>query len=217
MRINTDSMGDLQVDLYFCDYARGVLAAGGLPVYLPFIADPADYAARLDGLLLTGGTDIDPMHYGQAPHPSLLKPEPERDTFELELLDGAVTHEIPVLGICRGVQMINVHGGGTLNQHVTPHTGAGKPTNGVSHRVDLTPGSLAESLYGPSLQVNSLHHQTIADIAAGFDATGVSCDGEIEVIESHDRPWLGVQWHPEMLDSRDDDPVFDWLVTSASG
>ena len=217
INVKPDSLRGLEVDLYFCDYARGVIAAGGLPVFLPSSADPADYANRLDGLLLSGGADIDPARYGQQPCAELFTPEPARDAFEMVLLDGAAAAGMPVLGICRGIQVLNVHGGGTLHQHVAPHACSSQPPNSVAHRVDLAEGSLAASLYGPSVQVNSLHHQTIDEIADGYDATGRSDDGAIEVIEAHHRPWLGVQWHPEMMDSRDRDPVFDWLVKAASG
>ena len=210
------ALSGLQVDLYFCGYARGVLAAGGLPVFLPSSADPCDYAERLDGLLLSGGADIDPARYGQTPCAELFTPEPARDAFEMALLDGAEAARLPVLGICRGIQMLNVHGGGTLNQHVTPHACFDQPTNSTPHRVDLAEGSLAAWLYGPSVQVNSLHHQTIDAVADGFVVSGRSDDGAIEAIESRDRPWLGVQWHPEMLDSRDRDPAFTWLVETAS-
>ena len=210
-------MRDSEIDLYFCDYARGVLAAGGLPVFLPTCADPADYAERLDGLLLSGGADIDPARYGQTPCAELFTPEPARDAFEIGLLDGAAEAGLPVLGICRGLQVLNVHSGGTLHQHVAPHACHAQPPNAVAHRVDLAEGSLAASLYGPSVEVNSLHHQTVDAIADSFEATGHSDDGAIEVIESPYRPWLGVQWHPEMMDSRDRDPVFDWLVRAASG
>ena len=209
-------MRDSEIDLYFCDYAQGVLAAGGLPIFLPTCADPADYAERLDGVLLTGGTDVDPARYGQEPCAELITPEPGRDAFEIGLLDGAGRAGLPVLGICRGLQVLNVHGGGTLRQHVAPHACQAQPPNAVAHRVDLAEGSLAASLYGPSVEVNSLHHQTVDAIADGFLATGHSDDGAIEVIESPYRPWLGVQWHPEMMDSRDRDPVFGWLVQAAS-
>ena len=217
VNVKPDSLAGLEVDLYFCDYARGVISAGGLPVFLPTSADPADYADRLDGLLLSGGTDIDPVLYGQTPCAELIPPEPARDVFEMALLDGAEAAGVPVLGICRGIQVLNVHGGGTLHQHVAPHSGDHRAPNSIAHRVDLAEGSLAASLYGPRIEVNSLHHQTIDRLADGYDATGCSEDGVIEVIESRRRPWLGVQWHPEMMDSRDRDPVFDWLVKAASG
>ena len=207
---------DLQVDLYYCDYARGVIAAGGLPVFLPTSTDPAEYAQRLDGLMLSGGTDIEPARYGQAPCAELYVPEPDRDAFEMALLDGAADAGVPVLGICRGIQVLNVHGGGTLHQHVATHDDGGRRPNAIAHRVDLVEGSLAASLYGPSIDVNSLHHQTIAEVADSYEVTGHGDDGAVEVIEAVGRPWLGVQWHPEMMDSRDRDPVFTWLVNTAS-
>ena len=216
INVKPEILRELEVDLYFCDYARGVIAAGGLPVFLPSSADPSDYVGRLDGLLLSGGADIDPARYGQTPCAELFTPEPARDAYEMALLDGAVRAGVPVLGICRGIQALNVHGGGTLHQHVAPHACFDQPPNSVAHRVDLMEGSLAAALYGPSVQVNSLHHQTIDEIAPGYDATGHSDDGAIEVIESRHRPWIGVQWHPEMMDSRDRDPVFDWLVKAAA-
>ena len=152
INVKPDSLRGLEVDLYFCDYARGVIAAGGLPVFLPSSADPADYANRLDGLLLSGGTDIDPARYSQEPCAELLTPEPARDAFEMVLLDGAAAAGMPVLGICRGIQVLNVHGGGTLHQHTAPHACYNQPPNSVAHRVDLAEGSLAASLYGPSVQ-----------------------------------------------------------------
>ncbi len=209
------SLQACDVDLYFCDYARGVLAAGGLPVYLPTSADPSDYAERLDGLVLTGGADIEPQRYGQVPQADLYTPEPARDAFEMALLDGAARSGAPVLGICRGIQVFNVHGGGTLHQHVAAHAGFDQPNTRL-HSVELVEGSLAESLYGPSIEVNSLHHQTIDRLADGYEITGRSDDGAIEAIEARNQPWIGVQWHPELLDSRDTDPAFTWLVQAAS-
>ena len=217
LNMKPETFRDLYLDLYYCDYARAVISAGGLPVFLPANADPARYADRLDGLLLTGGTDIEPERYGQSPSPELYTREPERDAFEMALLDGAASSAKPVLGICRGVQVLNVHGGGTLHQHVAPHSCDDRAPDWIAHRVDLAEGSLAASLYGPSIRVNSLHHQTIDRLADGFEVTGRSDDGAVEVIESRRRRWLGVQWHPELMDSRDRDPVFDWLVKTASG
>ena len=216
LSLKPETFRDLHLDVYYCDYARGVIAAGGLPVFLPGSADPADYADRLDGLLLTGGTDIEPERYGHAPSPELYRREPDRDAFELSLLDGALGTKKPVLGICRGIQVLNVHGGGTLHQHVAPHARHDLPPDSIVHRVDLTEGSLAASLYGSAVKVNSLHHQTIDELADGYEVTGVSDDGTIEVIESCRRPWIGVQWHPELMGSRDRDPIFDWLVKAAS-
>ncbi|MCY4175455.1 MAG: gamma-glutamyl-gamma-aminobutyrate hydrolase family protein [Acidimicrobiaceae bacterium] len=217
VNMKPDTFAHLNVDVYYCDYAHAVAAAGGLPVFLPASADPASYAHHLDGLLLSGGTDIEPHHYGQSPKADLYTREPARDAFELALLDGAAEAELPVLGICRGVQVMNVHGGGTLHQHVPPHDRQDQAPGYIAHRVDLTEGSLAASLYGPSLRVNSLHHQSVDRLAEGLEVTGCSEDGSVEVIESRELPWFGVQWHPELMDSRDQDPAFRWLVEAASG
>jgi len=216
LNMKPEAFRELRLDVFYRNYALGVTAAGGLPVFLPGSADPTAYADRLDGLLLTGGTDIEPERYGQEPCPELYTREPDRDSFELSLLDEALSTERPVLGICRGLQVLNVHGGGTLHQHIPPHARHDLPPDSIVHRVDLTEGSLAASLYGPSIEVNSLHHQIIDELADDYEVTGVSDDGAIEVIESRRLPWIGVQWHPEMMDSRDRDPVFDWLVKAAS-
>ena len=206
-----------ELDLYFCDYARGVMAAGGLPVYLPPDVDANRLAGRLDGLLLSGGADVDPALYGQGTTPELSPLEPTRDAFEMAMLDGAAAAGIPALGICRGLQVMNVHGGGTLHQHVPSHACYEQPIDAVAHDVEFTPGSIAASLYGPSRPVNSVHHQTVDVVADGFMITGRAPDGVVEVIEATDRAWLSVQWHPELMESRDDDALFAWLVQAASG
>lgn len=216
INISPSALRDRRVDLYFCDYALGVIAAGGLPVYLPSDADAGHYAARLDGLLLSGGTDIEPSRYGAQPVAEVFTPEPDRDAFEMSLLDNAADAGLPVLGICRGIQVLNVHSGGTLNQHVPEHACFNQPPAETVHEVRFTDGSLMASLYGASRKVNSLHHQTLASVGAGYTVTGLSEDGTVEAIESSERRWLGVQWHPEMMEERDLDPVFAWLVNTAS-
>ena len=210
-----ESLDGIDVDLYFADYARGVLHAGGLAVHLPFDADPADYVGVFDGVLLPGGADVDPAHYGADPldgHPI----EPERDELELALLALAEADDLPVAGICRGLQLLNVRGGGTLHQDVPEHSHFDKAPNTIVHQVDFAEGSACARLYGGRpMQVNSLHHQTIDRVADGFVATGRSEDGTIEAIESLTRPWVAVQWHPEMMDDGHDDPIFGWLVEQA--
>ena len=211
------SMAGRPVDLYFRDYALGVLAAGGLPVYLPEPADPEAFVGRLNGLLLTGGTDIDPARYGQEVRADLFPPEPGRDDFELGLMDAASASGIPVAGICRGIQILNVHGGGTLHQHVGAHACFDEPPDEAVHVVTFAEGSQMAGLYGSSRRVNSLHHQTIDEVGEGLLATGRSEDGAVEALEAVGRPWLGVQWHPEMMGDRDRDPLFSWLVAAAGG
>lgn len=210
-----EPLHQLAVDVYFADYARGVIDAGGLPVHLPIDLEPADIVHRLDGLLLPGGTDIDPTQYGAGRHDELLAVEPERDRFELDLLACAIGRDLPVLGICRGLQLINVLGGGTLHQHVAPHARFDLPPETEEHTVELKDGSILHRLYGPTRKVNSLHHQTIDVPGENLTVTAIAEDGEIEGIEHETAAILAVQWHPEMMVGRADDPVFRWLVDMA--
>lgn len=209
-------MDHIEVDLYLADYSRGVLEAGGLPVNLPIDADPVELADRLDGVLLTGGADIGPERYGHEPETDLFPPEILRDDFELALLGRAVERELPVLGICRGLQLINIHAGGTLNQDVPPHSRFDVVPDTEVHPVDFVEGSVLHGLYGDSRPVNSLHHQTVMDLAPGLQITGRADDGTVEGLESADGRLVAVQWHPEMMSSRDNDPIFGWLVEAAT-
>ncbi len=209
-----DILADLDLDLYFADDARGVIDAGGIPVHLPVDVDIA-VAGRLDGLVLTGGTDIDPRRYGADPHPELLAPEPERDELELGLFSAALASEVPVLGICRGIQLINVHQGGTLDQHTPDHARFDVPVTHGVHEITFTEGSTVHALYGDSLAVNSLHHQAVDEVGDGLEATGWAEDGTIEALELGDRV-VAVQWHPEMMATRSTDPIFRWIVERAS-
>jgi putative glutamine amidotransferase len=192
-------------------YVRSVLAAGGVPVIRSPLLGPS-YAARaldgVDGLLLTGGEDIDPAWYGAAPSPHLHRPSRDRDLFELALFATARQRELPILGICRGIQLINVALGGTLFQDLPserPGTVAhdpGSARDARSHAVELREGSRAASALGTTaLTVNSFHHQAVDRLGDGLLASGWSEDGLIEAVESPaDSPWLlAVQWHPEEM------------------
>lgn len=201
----------LDLDLYFADYARAIIEAGGLPVHLPLDVDPGLATKRLDGVLLTGGADVDPIRFDADRHPEVTTIERERDAFEFALLGEALHHELPVLGICRGMQVINVHLGGTLCQHVPEHSRYDVGSAGFAHAVKIDDGTILGSLYGESIDVNSLHHQTIDRIGDGLTVTARAEDGTIEGMESGESI-LAVQWHPEMMDSRPDDPLFRWIV-----
>ena len=205
------SLHHLQVDVYFADYARSVYAAGGMPVHLPLDADAADWAHHLDGLVLTGGADVEPERYGHDNHAS--DTEPRRDEVEFTLFETALGDGLPVLGICRGLQLINVHQGGTLEQHVPEHSRYDIAPHEESHVLTITPGTTLHALYGGMLEVNSLHHQTIGDVGQGLSVTAVAEDGVVEGIEMAGVPVIAVQWHPEMM--RHDDPSFVWLVDHA--
>jgi len=209
-------LADKQLDIYFSDYAHSVIAAGGLPVYLPSDVDPIQVVDRLDGILLTGGADIGPARYGAESETDLYPPEPERDEFEFGLLGEASSRGVPVLGICRGHQLINVHAGGTLHQDVPLHAVIDKPPTTETHEITFEAGSTLGDIYGASTWVNSLHHQTIDALGPGLLATARAEDGVVEGIEHPGLPIVSVQWHPEMMASRDSDPIFAWLVDAAA-
>ena len=208
-------MNHLPFDVYWVDYAQGVIAAGGVPVFLPLTLDPAEIIPRLDGLLMSGGADIDPKRYGAEPEPELQSIEPARDEFELKILELVYECELPVAGICRGLQILNVHAGGSLYQDVPPHSVRDKAPSTRVHDITTEKGSILEKLYGEKLEVNSLHHQSIKTLGKHFSASATSNDGIVEGIEHSQLPIVAVQWHPEMLDTRDSDPIFRWLVSKA--
>lgn len=206
------TLGPLDVDLYLADYGREVAAAGGLPVLLPTDGDPRPYIDRLDGLLLTGGADVEPARYGAEPDGNG-DYEPRRDELELTLLAAALDVGLPVLGICRGLQVLNVHAGGTLVQHLPSHARFDVDPAQVTHQVTSEPGSRLHELYGPVVDVNSLHHQAVEAVGRGLAVTGRADDGTVEALELDGSSVLAVQWHPEMRDVHE--PVFGWLIDEA--
>lgn len=215
-----ESLHGLDIDLYLADYSRSVLAAGGLPVNIPMDADPAEYAPHVHGVLLTGGADVDPSNYNVAPDGNGAY-ETDRDELELALLEEALANDLPVLGICRGLQVINVHAGGTLNQHVPDHARYDVAPDSRVHDVEFEPHSRLGLLYtgataGGSttpVSVNSLHHQTVDRLGEGLLVSARDADGVVEGIELPGQDVLAVQWHPEML--AEPEPVFDWLIGQA--
>ena len=201
-------------------YMRAVELAGGVPVVLPPLGDGmATLLDRLDGVCLSGGPDLDPAAYGARAHEQLGPTEPALDRFELELARAADAAGMPLLGICRGAQALNVARGGTLHQHVEGHRQTELATQPV-HAVRITAGSLAARVLGTrATQVNSFHHQACDVLGHGLVATAWAPDGTIEAIEDRSHPFLlGVQWHAETL--IDDDAqlaLFRALVDAASG
>ncbi len=191
-------------------YVRSVIGAGGIPLILPPLLGAA-YAAEtlevLDGLVLSGGEDVDPVHYGQTPHSTVMDNiDPLRDAQELALFRLAQAQNVPVLAICRGIQLVNVALGGSLWQDLPSDKPAGLPHSQPdgrtdrTHVVDVTPGSRLEQALGATrIKVNTFHHQSIRELAPGLLVTARAPDGEIEGVESpHGAPWLlAVQWHPE--------------------
>jgi len=191
-------------------YIAAIQRAGGLAVMIPpdgrFEDEPDQMLDLLDGLILAGGNDIDPACYGADPHPETHHPLPERDRSELALACRAVERDLPVLGICRGMQLINVAFGWTLRQHLPEELGHEEHRRtpgsfeGSDHDVRLTPGSLAARAAGEEIHATkSHHHQGVATVGAGLDVTGVSTLDDLpEALEAPGRRFvLGVQWHPE--------------------
>src|SRR5207302_5283381 len=160
---------------------------------------PADPLDDLDRLLLPGGPDLDPMLYGEDHDPDLGSVDPELDHFEIDLVRRAVARSLPVLGICRGQQVINVALGGTLHQHLPEHDKHGLPRRHLAHEIEVQAGSeLARAAEGEPVMVNSLHHQAIKELGAGLRVTARSPDGVVEALEGGERV-VAVQCHPEEL------------------
>lgn len=211
-----EHFADFPIDLYYADYGRGILEAGGLPVHIPLDVDPIDLVSCLNGVLLTGGADVDPRRYGQESSTDMFPPESIRDEQESAVLDAAYVHQIPVAGICRGLQLINVHSGGTLHQDVPSHAGFSEPVTTEWHKVTFEADTVLGEIYGRDRAVNSLHHQTVDRVGEDLHVSARSDDGSIEGLEHSELPVVAVQWHPEMLATRTEDPLFAWLVSKAS-
>jgi putative glutamine amidotransferase len=190
------------------DYVESIRRAGGDPRVLS-IADPPSIDG-IDGLLFTGGGDVDPAHYLESPHPKTETPDGARDAFELELARLALAADTPMLAVCRGLQVINVAAGGTLIQDIPSEVNQAlshqidTPLSAIAHEVWVARGSALsrvmqeELIDNEVLQVNSRHHQAIKQMASVFDMSATAPDGVIEAIERPKaRFCLGVQWHPE--------------------
>ncbi|MBE1554184.1 gamma-glutamyl-gamma-aminobutyrate hydrolase family protein [Sporosarcina limicola] len=191
-------------------YIQAVIHAGGLPLIIPIgiEEDAIQMLGIIDGLLLSGGNDINPMLFDEEPHVHLGEVSPGRDSCELELARQMLQLDKPILGICRGLQILNVAGGGSLYQDIynqldgpiLQHSQKA-PRAHLSHFVQLEKGSILESIAGSEqLKVNSFHHQAVKDVPTKFKVTGVANDGVIEAVEGTGKQFvLGVQWHPEQL------------------
>jgi len=204
------SVWDEEAMLLPRSYVTAVQRAGGLAVLLPpdpvATEDPGQLLELIDGLMLAGGADIDPSCYGQEAHPNTTDTVPERDAFEIALVRAAIERDMPVLGICRGMQLINVACGGTLLQHLPERFGHHEHRrvvgsfDGADHNVELREGTLAMRVVGEARHATkSHHHQGIDRLGDGLEVSGVSAmDGLPEAIEvAGARFVLGVQWHPE--------------------
>jgi putative glutamine amidotransferase len=210
---------DIDAVVLHRDYVRSLEAVGAAVVVLPPLEDAGtatDVVARLDGLVLAGGADVDPASYGADPDPTTDRPRTDRDATEAGLWRAARARDLPVLGICRGMQVMAVAEGGSLIQDL-PSAGYGlthreRPGAFTEHGARFAPGSLAAAVLGTELVVNSSHHQGVADPGT-LTVTGWADDGTIEALEDPTAPFvLGVQWHPEMTEDR---RLFAALVTAA--
>ena len=191
------------------DYVDAVIRAGGVPLIIPFSVDKEviiSQAQLIDGLILSGGHDINPYNYGQEPSQKIGEIFPERDIYEMILLEESKKRDIPILGICRGFQLINVAAGGTLYQdlslipgNILKHNQVSNPTL-KTHKIEIKENSVISSIFGKETMVNSFHHQAIDKVANDFIVVARASDGVVEAIEHKTYKFLvAVQWHPEML------------------
>jgi len=200
-------------------YPDTVVRAGGIPVLLPPIGTGfAELVRRLDGLLLSGGADVDPARYQQPAHPETTGLRPDRDGYEFALLAEAMAVDLPILAVCRGTQVLNAALGGTLSQHVPEAVGHDghrpQPGTFATNNVHLTPNSRVSTIVGQQTEGRCHHHQALDKVADTLTVVGTADDGTIEAVEAPDRAFvIGVQWHPE--ENNTDDRLVTALVTAA--
>jgi len=206
-------------------YTDAVVAAGAFPFVLPVLdwPDAEEVLSGLDGLLLTGGGDVAASWYGEDPAPEAYGVDAARDGWELALVAAARAAGLPILGVCRGAQVLNVAAGGTVIQHLPVGTDEShkqyERDGETVHPVEVDPTSLLAAITGPrAFGVNTLHHQAVADVGSGLRPVAWAPDGVIEAVESvDDRLLLGVQWHPELLTHQPPhDRLFAWLAQAAA-
>jgi putative glutamine amidotransferase len=211
------------------DYVASIEQAGARPRVLEVTESPRKVLAEIDGVLLTGGGDVDPVFYGEDRHPSVEDAEPGRDEFEIDLARRAIAANLPLLAICRGAQVLNVAAGGTLVQDIPTskptdlaHSVTSRP-DADCHEIRVEPGSRLARALGPSVEsscacrVNSRHHQSVGRLGGGLVASATAPDGIVEGIEAPDAPFcVGVQWHPENFwRTGEFRPLFEAFVDAA--
>lgn len=224
-----DSPDRTELDLLAAQIVDGVRTAGGEPMLIPPDLDETtlhQHFAGVDGLILSGGGDVDPVLYGEQAIPQVSGVDEQRDRTEVALARWALTAQKPLFGICRGLQLLNVACGGALYQDVSEHAGAMKhayypnyPHDHLAHSIMIAPDSrLASILDAEHAQVNSLHHQACRIVAPALRVVALAPDGIIEAVEVVDHPFaLAVQWHPEALpDAAESKALFGALVTASA-
>ena len=204
--LSGDPLPGLGRDYVYRDYAESIIMTGGLPVIIPQIPEDMipQAIAGIDGLVLSGGYDIAPDLYGEDPHRGIGYVMRSIDVFYMSIIGKALDASLPILGICKGLQALNVALGGTLYQDMeesgSPLAHEQRAQRGFpSHAVSILEGTLLHSILGGRQMVNSFHHQAIKDLAPGLVASAHASDGIIEAVEMPDRPVMAVQWHPEMM------------------
>jgi len=209
---------ELDAALVPAEYVRAVTRAGGVPLLVPPGADVAETLDRLDAIIFSGGSDLDPELYGERAHAETTGIVRERDDFELRLMQEALARDMPILAICRGSQVLNVALGGDLEQHVPDRVGTNvhKETAGVfaEHDVEVLPETRLAAILGDRHDVKSHHHQGFGDLGSGLREAARAPDGTVEALEDPTRRFaLGVLWHPE---AGEDLALFETLVYEAA-
>lgn len=210
-KIGEDSPYFSQYNIISCDYAQAIEHSGGIPMFLPHtenlkLAD--DYLSSIDGILLSGGGDIDPLVFGEEPHPQIGNVDIVRDRMELSLLGKALSQDIPILGICRGIQMLAVASGGNICQDIASEMTDSKVCHSqkgagwhASHTIEIQPNTILHNIFGTTTdRVNSFHHQAVSEVGHNFVVAARAKDGVIEAIESLEHRFaIGVQFHSELM------------------
>jgi putative glutamine amidotransferase len=209
---------DVPAVLLPAGYPDAVADAGGEPVLLPTASVSASVVPRLDGLVLAGGADVDPARYGEEPGPHTTAVRPDRDAGEIAVLRAALDRDLPLLAICRGMQLLDVVLGGSLRQHLPDVPGTEPHQLGpglyAERKIRTAPGSTLDALIGPGDTVLCHHHQALDRIAPGLTPSGWAEDGVVEAVEASGRRFcLGIQWHPEAGEDR---RLFEGLVAAAA-
>ena len=207
-------------------YIKAIRRAGGTPIIIPITTREAELKAilkRIDGVVMTGGEDVEPWRYGEQPIPELGGVYPARDEFDIKLIQMAAAKKLPIMGICRGVQAMNVAFGGTLYQDIPSQLPNSKVDHYFgtkrAHKIEIKQESRLHTILGDSAIVNSVHHQSVKDIALGFIVTAVAEDGVVEGIEMKSgKPIFGIQFHPEVFVAAGDNDflgLFEYFVKAA--